>query len=63
MNRFNHAYCFGFSLENNSPDGEETTAQELRAAILSRLSQMPDSELLENCGAPFDTYENEETTE
>ena len=57
--RFNHAFSFGFSLENNSPEGE-VTAQELRHAILCRLDYLTDSEILENCGSPWDTYENEE---
>ena len=59
MPKYSHAYCFGFSLENDSQDGEETTAQELRSAILKRLAELSDIELLENCDAPFDTYELE----
>ncbi len=59
MARFNHAFSFSFSLENDSPEGE-VTAQELRHAILCRLHDLTDSEILENCGSPWDTYENEE---
>lgn len=59
MARFNHAFSFSFSLENDSPNGE-ATAQELRHAIVRYLQELTDSEILENCGCPFDTYENEE---
>ena len=57
--KYNHAYTFGFSLVNESPDGEATTAQQLREALLSTLARYSDIELMENCGAPFDTYEEE----
>jgi hypothetical protein len=59
MNRFNHAYTFGFSLENNSEDGT-ASAEELRRAIMLAVSVMSDTELMENCGFPFDSYEIEE---
>ena len=59
MARFNHAFSFGFSLENDSPEGE-VTAQELRHAIVCRLQELTDSEILDNCGSPWHTYENEE---
>jgi hypothetical protein len=59
MARFNHAFAFGFELENDSPEGE-VTGQELRHAIVCRLQEMTDDEILDNCGNPWDTYENEE---
>ncbi len=59
MARFNHAFSFGFSLENDSPSGE-VTGQELRHAIVCRLQELTDSEILDNCDSPWHTYENEE---
>lgn len=56
--KYNHAYTFGFSLENESEEGEATAA-ELRAAILKMLFELSDIELRENCDMPFDTYEVE----
>jgi hypothetical protein len=58
MARFNHAFAFGFELENDSPEGE-VTGQELRHAIVCRLQEMTDDEILDNCGNPWHTYENE----
>ena len=55
--KYNHAFTFAFSLENNSPDGVDTSADELRAAILNRLMNITDDEMIENVGLPFDTYE------
>lgn len=55
--KYNHAYTFAFSIENKSSDGLETTADELRAALLNRLMHISDDEIMENCGLPFDTYE------
>lgn len=57
MNKFNHMFALAFTVENFSPDGEETTAAELRAAIASRLAMIDDDELIEACGMPLDTYE------
>ena len=59
MTKFNHAFTFGFSLETYEPKGNPT-AHELRAAIIGTLARYSDIELMENCGAPFDTYKVEE---
>jgi len=59
MARFNHAFAFGFELENDSPEGE-VTGQELRHAIVCRLQEMTDDEILGNCDSPWHTYKNEE---
>jgi hypothetical protein len=56
MARFNHAYTFGFSLESDSEDGT-VSAEELRRAIMLAVAEMSDTELRENCGFPFDSYE------
>ena len=53
---FNHAYDFAFEVGGSTDqDGFDVTAQQLRAAILSRLGDMSDDELVEACGSPFDT--------
>lgn len=54
---FNHAFSFGFSLEHHDATGDRVTASQLRSAILRKLAASSDTELVENCGAPFDTYE------
>ena len=55
--RYKHAYTFAFSLENSSPDGIDTTADELRAAIIQRVMHLSDEDILGNAGMPYDTYE------
>lgn len=59
--RYDHAYTIGFSLISNHPEGEDVTPQMLREAICIRLKDIYDSEILEACGAPFDSFpvENE----
>ena len=59
MAKYNHAFAFAFSLVNDSESGNETTAKELRQAIINHLSNVSDTELVENCGMPFDTYTEE----
>lgn len=57
--RYNHMYAVAFSLENESPDGEETTPGELLDAMEKRvraLRRNPE-EILEACGMPDNTYE------
>lgn len=60
MAKYNHAFSFGFELVNEDPEGN-TTGAELRYALLKRLNSLPDDELVEACGAPFDTYEEDES--
>lgn len=55
--RYDHAFTFGFSLQHTDAAGEDVPAAQLRAAILRRLAALSDTELVENCGAPFDTFE------
>jgi hypothetical protein len=63
MNKYDHAYTFGFSVKSNDGGGEDVTAEQLRDAIVKALARMDDVDLLENCGCPFDTYEIEETSD
>lgn len=60
MPRFNHAYTLGFSLESDHPTGDDIEPAVMRAAILIYLARLEDTELMENTGMPFDTYNTEE---
>lgn len=59
IRRYNHMYTIAFEVVNTSPDGEETTAEEIREAVLKRVNSIPDSEVLEAVGGPDDTYEED----
>ena len=59
MPKFNHAFDIAFSLISETEDAEDVTGAMLRAALLKRLEEMPDNELVEACGYPFDTYEED----
>lgn len=55
---YNHAFTIAFSLENESPTGEDTTAKEMHIALLKRLVDlMENDEIEEAVGMPYDTYE------
>lgn len=51
------AFTIAFSLHARSADGSDVSPAALRIAILARLASLPDDELLEAVGAPFDSYE------
>ena len=56
---YDHAFTIAFSLRNTDPEGN-ATAQELMVALFKRLASIAENdldELIEACGAPFDTYE------
>ena len=55
---YNHAYTLAFSLDSSLKDGH-VTGRELRQALQARLDDLGDGELIEACGAPDDTYEND----
>jgi hypothetical protein len=57
----NHAYTLGFSLSRKREDGDVSGAQ-LRQAIHARLADLDDDEIVETCGAPFGTDENDAVT-
>lgn len=60
--RYNHAYDIAFSVISEHPNGEDVTAEQVLEAIISRVKRAYASgELLESIGAPFDTYEEDET--
>ncbi len=55
---YNHAFTIAFEVPGSTrEDGEDVTAQQLRAAIMRRIASIPDAEMLEACGAPYDTME------
>ena len=54
---FDHAMTIAFSLRSEHPSGEDLTAQQIRKALYHRLVRLDDDELIEATGAPFDTYE------
>lgn len=60
MSKYSHAYTIAFEAESMQEDGEDMTNEMLEKAILERVRSCmagEDADLLECCGAPFDTYE------
>jgi|GEM_PF-1310887 len=58
---YNHAFDIGFSVAGcTSEDAEQVSASELRKALLLRLADLDDDEMLEACGAAFDSYEEDD---
>ena len=58
MKEFNHMYDIAFCVVNSNEDGEVTGA-EVRDAILDRLAELDNDEILEAIGY-CDTYEVED---
>ncbi len=58
--KYNHAFTIAFELETNNK-GENVTKDELLAALRKRIVDLENNgdEIIEACGAPFDTYEND----
>ncbi len=54
---YDHAMTIAFSLRSEHPSGEDLTPQQIRNALYQRLTRLDDDELIEATGAPFDTYE------
>lgn len=63
MVRWNLAYDIAFSLISSGPDGNDVTPSSVRTAILCRLNDLSDDELMESIGAPFDSYEMEDSAD
>lgn len=53
--RFNHAYTIAFEVLSDDENGEDVSAAKLRRALRKRLRELNDKEMIEACGAPFDT--------
>lgn len=60
MPKYNHAYSLGFSVDSDTEDGSDVTADQLRQSIRRWIDEVSDDGLLENCDAPWDTYEIED---
>ena len=63
MSRYNHMYTIAFSVENESEDGEATTADEIRAGLERRIADLDSSGDLEwhaAVGGPEDTFEEDD---
>lgn len=56
MTRYNHALSIAFEVTSNEEQGEDISGGMLREAILKRLNNLNDNELVEAVGAPYDTY-------
>lgn len=57
---YNHAFSIGFSLESTCEDGSSVTNEMLLRALLKRIADCStgeDSDLVECCDAPMDSYE------
>lgn len=54
---FDHALSIAFSLRSEHPEGKDITPRLVRKAIHQRLMSLTDEEIPEATGAPFDTYE------
>lgn len=61
---YNHAYTIAFEVETVHADTEDdpVTVEELLAAILKRVESLKadPASLLEACGAPYDSYSEED---
>lgn len=57
---YNHAYTIAVEIGNSSSENaEDVTGAQLRAALLARIVSLSDTELLEACDAPYDTFEED----
>ena len=55
--KYNHAFDITFSLTSECPTGDTVTGAQLREALMQRLLNLTDDELVEAAGMPFDSYE------
>lgn len=60
MKKYNHMYTLAFEVVNESPDGENTTDEEIVTALLRRIASIMDgsgaSDFAEACGLPDNTF-------
>jgi len=58
VSTYNHTYTFGFALSKSTDsDGMDVTPEQIRETIVMKLMLITDTELMENVGTPFTTYE------
>jgi hypothetical protein len=54
--RYSHAYTIAFEIESGRKSGSDVTAEMIRAAIIKRIENLPDDELVnEAVGSPYDS--------
>lgn len=60
MKKYNHTFDIAFEL-NSDNDFNNVTKEELIDALQARINSLVanDDEIIEACGLPFDSYENE----
>lgn len=61
--RYNHAFTIAFECHSNAERGDDVTGAQLRNALLRRLRRISDEEMIEACGLPYDTFEEEDEHE
>ena len=62
MRKYNHAYTVAFSVDSDDIQGADLTALDLLMALINRGKDLTEAgEWQEALGAPYDTYENQET--
>lgn len=54
MNKFNHAFDFGFEVISEDEQAEDVTGEMLRSSMQKRLDSLSDEELIIACSC-FDT--------
>jgi hypothetical protein len=60
MGRYSHVFTIAFSLESDSHDAEDVTAQRLANAARLRINEcLENDEMLEAVGSPDQTFEKE----
>lgn len=57
--KYNHAFDFAFEVTSENFDGSDVTPSMLRSALIFRALTIDDEEIIEACGAPFDTMESD----
>jgi len=60
MKRYSHALDIAFEVISSKSDGEDITPTQLRMAILKRVIEANDTEILDICLPPFDSCEIDE---
>ena len=59
MKTYNVAFTIAFEVPKcTDPKGDDVTAKQFRQALLLRLSELDDKELVEAVGLGFDNYED-----
>lgn len=60
MKKYNHAFTIAFEVISDDPEGNDVTADMLKAGLKQRIINLDaegDTIWIEATGAPFDTYE------